>query len=802
MADAARVSTAVCGVVGDESAEVLQLLAALATRKPAASTQHAVDALDAPTVTTTLGSGATAKITYRYCRTPAELATLQPSIVLVVFTPIVPAGVAKVHSWGSEIDRLFPRPRVVLCGTRLEMLASRKVADKMRESNTIAVPTEDAVDLAFKLRAGSYTEVSASTYVNILHLEELVAKAAVGEADKRPTTELADEARAQCIQAGSRHKRSLWVARRDKRSGRIFYFNTDTRQPQWNRPADFDGEEPEMTEAEQRRQSMLAAEREEQRKQEEREVAVMQDYIRDVAEHDTRMRDMERHSDLLTAQVAELQSRFDQLKAERERNELEREELDTLQAEYAEAAESLVSKTTSNESTLEQELRAARAKAFELEAQAAMREERDFDVQIAEAVMRNKSLSAQLRTVLQQQLEVQATGANAQAQVAVLQRRKEDSTRALSKLQQQLTTVQGQAAYEASGVAALEKEERALQHEIKQIVGRDQDRSLSAVDATRRQKKLIEACEDLDERIAQLRDATVSNDVANARREASRLRHEQRALVHNLAGAEARVAIADLRVRKLLVMHEHVVSERRQLESKLVDASTRRSRLAQHQLSEFEAGLGYSGVSRDELERLAATLEGSRVRRTTVGDGSDVAGALRQKLQMLDVEGAALRSAAKQYTEFLRAKKAEISDESRRDTGMTEAVVDTFDAIDPAHANAGNDLAQRLQHSARTALMDNAQLLGELAAEFAAALAKGARQHHVEVEGALNASMHPSFVASPRRNNTGLSSDDASVRKSYSALADRVASTVASDLHASPSRRTASNLGRRPSQRL
>jgi hypothetical protein len=761
-------------VVGDEQAEPIALIAALTQRTSVTITPST---LEVRPIQTTLASGSTIEIQYTYCRNGSELQALAPKVIVVAFAPTYPLSVHAVNKWAGEIDRMFPRPKVCVVGTRLELLGNRKVLDQMKVEGVHALPPEDCVELASKLRAAAYCEVSAATYTNIATLEASIAKAVIGEADKRPTPELAEDMRAQCIAAGTRQKRTLWIARRDKRTNRIFYFNTETRQPQWTRPKDFDGEEPEMTDAERRAVEADQAVDEETRKRQERDATVMAAYMKEVEAHDSRMRDLEHASDRLTNQIARLQTEADKLRGQEQKNAHERELLESQREEFAGASAKLVKATPEDDAELERELENARARAFQLEAAAAMRMERDFDVQISEAVMRNRSLAARLRSVLQEQLEVQKSGAATQAKRAATRRRLEDGARALARLQQKAVAVEQEKKIVSDRLRATEDGHKRIRGEVQALRGKDADALLSSRDALHQQRKLIEACEELDARVAEMRKRTAAAGTVRSQQECQRLRGEQRTLVQKLAMAEAETARSELLVRKLIIRHEHAITERRLIAEKLNNLAQRRAKLGQRRVGEFEAGLGYSGVTREELERLASSVVHERTaRRSTIAtESKDVADTLRAKLKLIDDEGTALRAAAREYGEFARARRKETDHEQRKEAEVTEWVVEAFDTLDQTHA-AGTMSVAGLCDKARAAVLNDPRLLDVLTSTYAREVVADSNAPDLSSPSRrrLLASSTSATAFDPTVSAAQLNANERSARKSYAALSHQI----------------------------
>ena len=115
-----------------------------------------------------------------------------------------------------------------------------------------------------------------------------------------------------------------------------------------------------------------------------------------------------------------------------------------------------------------------------------------------------------------------------------------------------------------------------IQSEVRALREKDTDSQLQRRDTLHQQKKLVEACEELDIRIAEMRKRTAASGNASAQQECQRLRLEQRTLIQKLAVAEAATSRADLQVRKLIIAHEHAATERRTIYDKLNSLAQRR----------------------------------------------------------------------------------------------------------------------------------------------------------------------------------------------------------------------------------
>ena len=525
-------SNYVCAFVGEEAAEVASVALSLTERR-------AVDSKTATfksaTITTELPSGSVT-CTYQLCDSVDALVDLNPNVVVMCYTPLDPPTLDEILDvWARALDRMYPRPAAIVAGTRIDLLANRKVLTRLHERKIVPIQVDEACDALSRLRLSSYNEVSASSYTGVSTLEQSVAKALVGEADKRMTPELVSSMRAACIAAGTK-KSATWAARRDG-SGRLFYFNRTNRKAQWQRPAEYDGEEPELTAEEKRLKEQEMIEHEEAKKKQERDREVAQNYLKDMAQYEERLADLEKREDSLKLATTGCQLELEQIRSQIEQNLVERQALERQKEDFLNNQKDFQKYSVEEDLRIEKELQAAKAKAFELEAMNALREERDFDIEIAESVLRNRSLATAMREVLQEQLAVQKAGATSQARTTAANKKLEESSKLLAQLRSKSLDLAKEKRDLERAIEPLVAQQAKVEQEVRELFETASGAQYAAIDRHQREKKLLQMCDELDERInaLQLNSAKatstgpLSRGVMSLRTELDRLKAEQEA---------------------------------------------------------------------------------------------------------------------------------------------------------------------------------------------------------------------------------------------------------------------------------
>ena len=737
-----------CAVLGEEGSDIHALVQSLVSRKPVTTPDAQVAAAMStkgtnPRFSVVLGSGAHVGLEMVIVSEDRPI-PLNAKLALLAYSPVVPRTADALTILSQELDRCFPRPHVVLVATRVEQLASRKVLDKMQAAGIVAVQPEEASELAMRLRAVSYVEISTAFYGNMITLEEALGKAAVGEANRRATPEVISEMRTAVITMAASSQQTTWTARRDKKSGRLFYVNRRTRAAQWTRPADFDGQEPELTEDERKMQEAARIQAEEVTRREEREKQFSSQLLREAEEHDNRMRDMERQSDALVTAVAMLQAQLEGLRAQMQRNVVLRQQLERQREEMMSGEGDFVRSASDRDAVLEQELLTARGRAFELEALTVMRNEKDYDVHTAELLMKNRSLASRIKEAVNEQLQAQRDGAATQAQWSLVTRQAEAAARQHNQSQLNQSTLRHDLAEQHKQVAILRQSAQRLESDCQTlatqlrsltdggVVADEEDlrraNNTTSLGAERTgtvtdPRRLLRAIAEIDSRIAAASPAATashrvdgddsnhrllkgrpskgaaepSNLLAGVADDVQRLRYQRDLLVAKLSQAEAAVAATEIEGKRAIAKLEYLTDSRRRQHVDALRVLEVRARLADNEMRVFELGPGYSGVNRDELERVTKAVSdttwSARHHVDLVGR-RDMVGTLRRKLEHIDALSTDLRKGLADAGEALRRRHRQHALDEEKYAEVTRLAVDTLEAVEPrVAAAAGGDLA-------------------------------------------------------------------------------------------------------------
>lgn len=442
-----------------------------------------------------------------HARDPSLLltTTIKPHIVVLCFTPVVPSSFEKINEhWMKAIDRLYPRPAMVLCGTRGESLASRTVTPLLKEHRVVPIQVEEICDMALKWRAVTYVEVSAMLNTNIQLLEDVLCRACVGEPEKRLSPDSIATMRQSCIQSLVAMQ-SVWSAKRNPKNNKLFFYNRITKKAVWTRPADYDGEEPELTREERLAEELKKQLADEMRLEQEREEADMSSYRQQLLEFESRMSEKSQRLNLLSAEVNRMQTELDSFRELQQANINERQALERQKEELG-LEEVTFSKTSVDvDREMEAKLQIAKSKVFEFEAVAALRAEDRFATEISESLIANRGLAASIRAILNEEVAVQQQGSSAQASYDVARKRLEDSSMEIANMDIPIATATQnlfQLKKELGSTAARENE---LNQRIACLRSEDESVGLEAFERHSRCQTLRNQLENLEDEIRRAR---------------------------------------------------------------------------------------------------------------------------------------------------------------------------------------------------------------------------------------------------------------------------------------------------------
>lgn len=490
---------------------------------------------------------------------------LQPNVVVLCYNLIDGLKAVKpaLEEYSFEVRAATPRPAICLCAVNAEKLHTVTDID----SNPVS-PSE-ACDLFVRTRAATYAEVSALLGVHLGQVAESITHAALLHAEKRPTPEIIKAMRDHVVAAA--FAGSKWVARRDRRTRKIFYFDRERKKAQWERPHDFDGIEPQLTEDEKRQQAAAEVEVGERRARLERERQMNDAYLTDVHLFEERMRSLEKRYEEANENNARYAKDVVDLRRQMGENS---ELLRRLQHQHdtrVKSRSSFVNSAAERDSLVEKELQAARERMFEIESTLALREEKEEDVHLTELALENRKLAADVRSCLQKQLDTQKTLASNSARCAELSRESELLTVRLMKLKTKQQESHRMLAQGNSELDRLRAILSGLDAEIDTVVNAD----LYEIGAqSQRQKQLYRAIAHAERALKDARGSIRSRQVVD---EHERLLIEQRRLVADLGAAAAGAARWELKVRRALSNFEVIGSD---LENVLTDVHASATDLA------------------------------------------------------------------------------------------------------------------------------------------------------------------------------------------------------------------------------
>lgn len=520
---------------------------------------------------------------FQYSESGSAVHDMQPNVVVICYNPAdgLKAVKPKLDDYSFEVRSATPRPAICLCGVEAEKLSTNT------DINFNPVSASEACDLFVRTRAATYVEVSAVLAVHLGATAESIAHAGLLHAEKRPTPDLINAMRDHVVAAA--FAGSKWVARRDRSTQKIFYLNRKTRKAQWDRPHDYDGIEPNLTEEEKRQQAAVEVEASERRARLEREKQMNEAYLADVHLYEERMRASEK--------------RYEEVNEASTRNEKEVNDLRRRMTENSELLRKLqhqhdsriknrshfVNSAAEKDSHLEKELQAAKERLFEIESTLALREEKEEDVHLTELAMENRKLASDVRNCLKKQLDTQKSLASNSARSSEFSRESEQLTVRLMKYKAQQQDSRKMLLKGNDDISKLRSQLSSLEAEIDQVV----NAGLYDVSAqAQRQKQLYRAIAHAEKALKEARGSVRSRQVVD---EHKRLQVEQRKLTSDVAAAAAAASQWELRVRRGLTTFEIVSKE---LEDVLHDVHSSATDLAgfiQAAASSLQLKLGGAG---------------------------------------------------------------------------------------------------------------------------------------------------------------------------------------------------------------
>ena len=536
----------------------------------------------------------------------------RPHVVVLCFNAVSPKSFERMTEvWGRAIDRMYPRPTVCVCATRSDALANRRVLDHLKREKTVPIDVEEACDNVIRLRAVSYTEVSALHHVNMTMLLNSIAKACLGEAERRATPDVVGQMRQACVQAHMKTL-SIWSSRRDN-NGKLFYFNRETKKAQWKRPSDYDGDEPELT-TEERVELELQRQADEERKLLlDREQSMLQVFQKEIQEHHVRIQEGERRLGVLNEIVGRLSVQATHVKSEIAENEHEREILERKKEEALRENALFAKDSVDVDRSMDRDIQSARARLFELEMISALRAEEQFDGDIAESLMINKGLASRLRETLEAEVEAQKQSAKFQSKYDAISIQREQAAQMLATLTSKIVATKEKRAASLEELNEAMKKEKAVAEMVRTL--RDEEGIHDAVEIERHRKQmlLLRESQHLDAQIARAK-LVKHQDQAGASSSSSALEHErlsaqQKVLLAQLAKSASQAACDEIEVKRLLIEFNYAFSEYERVTSVL---SRLRKQLVLYYETECEvmvSGKHYTPISKSAMHAEIAQVE-------------------------------------------------------------------------------------------------------------------------------------------------------------------------------------------------
>lgn len=415
--------------------------------------------------------GRTAEFKFIHVLEPQQLQSMSPppKAVLLCYTPVEPATLVAVGKrWMPAVAQMLKRPDLLLVATRVESLASKKGIEWLKSQSVPKTSCEEAVDKASSWRALEYVEVSAACFVNLELLLRKLSKACFTIPGKRATPEIAEAMRKDCVQPIVSTQSTWSWKRTDKR--RLYYFNRLTRASQWTRPADYDGEEPELTEAEKEAEVRASRNAIEKKMREDHERLLEEQFRNEASMHQEKMAELETLSVSLSQQVNTLTIQMEEIRRLITTNKRDREELERLKEGIEETR---FSKTAVDDETrIDREIADARARVFELESRAAMHEENEnYSIEIAELVLSNDLQAQTLRKLLQSQVDVRKQGAASQSKFSALAAHIDSLTGEIANTSQSIPTILHQLSAKQSDLRKWKRRLQELRDEKAALMG-------------------------------------------------------------------------------------------------------------------------------------------------------------------------------------------------------------------------------------------------------------------------------------------------------------------------------------------
>ncbi|CUG87186.1 Hypothetical protein, putative [Bodo saltans] len=477
--------------------------------------------------------------------------SIRPHVLVLCFVPAVPQTFEKLNAtWVATVDRLYPRPPVVLCGTRGEAAASRTVEQLMNDQDILVVEEEDICDIALRARCLQYVEVSASLLVNTAALEDGILKAAFGEPEKRLVPETITDMRKACFRA-AKLRQAAWSWKRHPKTNRLFYMNRVTKVKQYTRPLDYDGDEPDLTAEERINEQRKKLEEEEIRLEREREEADVEHVREELTDFSARMADKSARYNVVVSESNRLQHVLDRLRDQQQVNINDRQALERERDEIGHDQANFSKTSVDEDREWDAKMAIAKSKMFQLEAVAALRAEDLFASEITEALVSNSGIANAIRDVLKEEVETQRKGGEARSAFDACMKRIAVATIEFSGLDKPI-----EAAKSALRQCAEDTRQLKLSLQEKQTATAVVRKELSALedDALSRHERanaLRAYIAELDKEISVKRSAfneALRHDVE--RQECHRLKLLREQLVRQVAVTAATVAHEDVALKK------------------------------------------------------------------------------------------------------------------------------------------------------------------------------------------------------------------------------------------------------------
>lgn len=528
---------------------------------------------------------------------------VQPHVVVICYNPIDGLKSVKgpLDEYSFEVRAATPRPAICLCGVNAEKLHT------VTDIDSNPVTESEACDLFVRTRAAGYCEVSSSLGVHLAQAAECIAHAALLHAEKRPTPEIIKAMRDHVVAAA--FAGAKWVARRDRKTRKIFYFNRDRKKAQWERPHDFDGIEPMLSEEEKRQQAAAELEAGERRARLDRERQVNDAYLADVQVYEDRMKSLnKRHEEAGETALRYEKEVVDLRRQMGENSELLRK-LQQRHDSRAKNRSSFVNSAAERDSLVEKEFQAARERMLEIEAKLKLADEKDEDVHLTELALENRKLATDVRACLQKQLETQKTLASDSARCSELARESGELNITLMKLKKKQQESRRALAEGNDELGKLRAILNNLDAQIDQVVNAD----MYEIGAqSQRQKQLYRAITHAEKALKDARGSIKSRQVVE---EHERLKHEQKKLVSDVGEAAAAAARWELKVRRALSSFEVIGRDLEDVLSDVHSAATDVAGYIQAAASSMQLKLDrsyYSSAARlQQQQQQLATAGGS-----------------------------------------------------------------------------------------------------------------------------------------------------------------------------------------------